>query len=292
MLYMEEFCYLVSMFLFIPILSTLIDNFSCTEKVTLDGEDLYYLHRDCRVECGSSEHVGLMVVAGVALGCFTPLATYQRIKMHISVNTTQIHQSPWFVFGRTGMIVVLIVMDKLFVNHVVAHAIFIVTFLTICTLIIGMNGTAFNFYGVHVFQVSLLVLVIWEIWITLVSEVILSNTSTTWMVMLAAGWTAIIGVAKLSQEGKPVYLYYSHYKVSPLSILARDYFRPGAKITQEGLEAAKNSVIYHHFYKQATTVVPHFTPSNGGKKDFSIFNESARVEDLDESPQIKHIHGG
>ena len=95
--------------LYIPVISMLMDIFICTEQ----AKGITFFDIDCNSECWDSTHIAYFVFASFTLVQIIPTGMYLRVKYQEIASDLNILANPIFMFLKTTIVILMIVISKL-----------------------------------------------------------------------------------------------------------------------------------------------------------------------------------
>ena len=207
----EAFAPLVSDWLFLPILSILIDVFLCDKGVVgssgpVDFTDTY-LAIDCYTTCWTGVHRIMAVVSAVAILFFVPLVVcfrpiWQEIQLHINVKMS----GTYFMFKSAVQITVLVLSKSLKGEFPVVHK--FVYFAVVIALVAALfRIDCYSYRRASFWHKLSIFAVIWTCLIAIINSSVSSN-SNVWLAIHMFGWS-VIATFGFAYQGirLPSYLY-------------------------------------------------------------------------------------
>ena len=98
--------------LYIPVISMIMDIFTCTEE----AKGTAFFDIDCNTECWDSIHIEHATIASIALLQIIPVGMFIRVKCQEMLPDLNILVKPKFIILRTTVIILMIVLSKILTN--------------------------------------------------------------------------------------------------------------------------------------------------------------------------------
>lgn len=176
--------------LFLPTLAFLLDAFVCDHQVLGKA----YVWRDCYMTCWTEIHIKYVILSGIAIMLYEPLAIICRPFWQEAPKDVHLKATSTFLLFKTCFQILLITVGKsLQGTFPLAHGI---TF-SLLVLIFSISTykfSAFNYHRCNLWQLtSLICLTFYSILATF--SFIGDNTNFGWVIGLLFGWIMIVAVA-------------------------------------------------------------------------------------------------
>ncbi|CAG9333081.1 unnamed protein product [Blepharisma stoltei] len=176
--------------LFIPIISFLLNIFSCTHA-TGDSISDTYLDKDCYQYCWKGKHLAFALLSIIAIFIYMPLTVYYRPMYQETQESLHIKTMPKYLIIKSLAQVFFVVLKKTmgFYQPEIHGFVYLVLFLIYLWIILRVK--AYNYDKICLLLFITMLMVIWSVLFTSLANV-LKVTFILWLCFQLTGWVAIV----------------------------------------------------------------------------------------------------
>ena len=231
---------LIGTWLFLPIISVLMDTYSCIRGTAPIGADLgftdSYMKVDCYESCWQGKHLVHVVGSSVSLLIYTPLAILLRPKWQELQSPLHIKTLPFFLMVKTVLQISLIILNKT-VKHTnsIAHVFIYLGFMTLF-LLFSLKFQCYGYKRPQMWHVLSLVAVIFPTLLVIIDTFIEANIDILLLALLLCGWGFLGMGGFVYQILRIPSLLYRKKGIDTRSLF-KFAFRPATKSLREEIRA-------------------------------------------------------
>ena len=235
---------LIGNWMFVPIISVLMDAYTCVRGTAPIGEELgftdSYMKVDCYEPCWQGTHLVYVVGSSVMLFLYTPIAILLRPAWQEMQSPLNIKTLPLLLTVKSVLQISLIILSKTVKQTSRIAHVFLYLGLMTLFLLFSLKFQCFGYRRTHQWHVLSIVAVIWA-GVLSAAHTLTGTFDTVFLALLLGGWiVSAIGVIGYQLLWTPSLLY--RRKGVDTRPLFKFAFRPSTSEIRDALRAAFQAV--------------------------------------------------